>query len=148
MKSFTHFILLALAIGVASWITGYFLPWWFFAVICFIGGLLAKHLGGISFFSGFFGVGIYYLVSSLLKSRHDHLEFADKIGAVLSSSMSTEVTGFTLLCVGTLLFAILGGLFCWSGTLILSSEPSLRLGSGRARNKEKSLKLDLKRYNR
>lgn len=148
MKPFSQFLILTVLIGICSWLFSYILPWWIFTVVCFLGGLIAHRIGGISFFAGFAGVGSYFVISTFLQSKVDNFAFADKIGTILGASLSGEITGFSLLCIGALLFGILGGLFTLSGSLILATEPVDRLGKSRVRNKEKSLKLDLKRYNR
>lgn len=148
MKPFVQFLILTLLIGICSYLLSYILPWWIFAVVCFIGGLIAHRIGGISFFAGFLGVESYYVISTFLQSKVDNFAFADKIGAILGASLSGEITGFSLLCIGATLFGLLGGLFTLSGALLLSSDSSNRLGRSRFHNKEKKLKLDLKRYNR
>lgn len=145
MKPVT-FIIQVVAIIALSWLLGYFLPWWIFSVVCFISGLLASRMGFFSFVAGFTGMSLYYFTASAIQARGDNFVFANKIGEILGSSMNTSIGGFALLCIGTLLFGLLGGLFAWSGSLILSTEPSNRLLSGRGRNRSKSLKLDLKRY--
>lgn len=145
MKPVT-FIIQVAAIMLASWLLSYLLPWWIFAVVCFISGLIANQLRFYSFIAGFVGMGLYYLTYSSILARGDNFSFANKIGTILGSSMDTSISGFTLLYVGAILFGILGGLFAWSGTLIASNEPSNRLHSKRGRNKSKGLKLDLKRY--
>lgn len=134
------------AIVLLSWVASLFLPWWTFVVITFISGIFLFRFGYLSFVGGFFGAGIYYILFSLLKAQKDNFIFADKIGEIMGSSNNITISGISLLFIGAFIFALLGGLFAWSSTLILSSEPSNRLRNGRARNKTKSLKLDLKRY--
>lgn len=148
MRPIFRFLVLTLIIGLSTWLLSYILPWWIFTVVCFIAGLIVHRMGGISFFAGFLGIGSYYVIYTFLLSKVDNFAFADKIGSILGASLSGEITGFSLLCIGALLFGILGGLFTLSGSLILASEPALKLGQSRRRNKEKRLKLDLKRYNR
>ncbi len=145
MKPVTFAIQIIL-IALISWGLSYILPWWIFTVICFISGLIAYQSGFFSFLTGFIGVGLYYFTYSSILTRGDNFSFANKIGEILGSSMNAQIGGFTLLCVGAVLFGLLGGFFAWSGTLIASKEPSNRLRSRRGRNKSKGLKLDLKRY--
>lgn len=146
MQTFYKFLLYLVLIIAGSWALSYIMPWWTFTVLCFIVGILARQWGFYTFVTGFVGAGLYYVIFSTLQGSKDNFQFADKIGSILGSSIDASISGFVLLCVGTFLFALLGGLFAWSSSLILTQEPSNRLGSGRGRNKERSLKLDLKRY--
>lgn len=140
------FAIQVVAIFLASWLLGYIAPWWIFCLVCFISGLAAHKLRFFTFFGGFIGTGLYYFVVSAFHTRGDNFTFANKIGEILSASLDNPIAGFTLLCIGCLVFGLLGGLFAWSGSLLLSNEPSNRLQSRRGRKKSKSLKLDLKRY--
>ena len=138
------FIIQTVGIFIFSWLLCLVLPWYTFAIIAFVSGILAFRQGSISFLAGFTGSGLFYLIVSLIKAQSDSFAFANKIGEILGGSADTQISGITLLAIGTFLFAFLGGIFAWSGTLILSNEPSNSLRNGRGRNRTKSLKLDLK----
>lgn len=129
-----------LFIIIVTFLLSKILPWWTFALICFISGLAAYQLGFLSFINGFLGSGLYYFTYCFSLASKDNFIFADKIGSILSSSSTTSIDGFSLLWIGTFLFSILGGFFAWSGTLIVSgfSRKNERF------KKIKSLKLDLK----
>ncbi|HZH67697.1 MAG TPA: hypothetical protein VFD65_00730 [Chitinophagales bacterium] len=129
-----------LFIIILTFLLSNILPWWTFALICFISGIGAYQLGFLSFINGFLGVGLYYFTYCFVLASKDNFAFADKIGSILGSSLNQNIDGFSLLWIGTLLFGILGGVFAWSGTLITSgfSRRNERF------KKIKSLKLDLK----
>lgn len=140
------FIVQIIAIAILSWLICLIAPWWSFVIIAFLSGLIANKHGAFSFWAGFLGIGIYYLTSSTFSSKGDGFEFVNQIGKVLSSGAESPISGILLLWVGTIIFAILGGLFTLSGALLLSNEPSNKIGSGKAKSRTKGLKLDLKRY--
>ncbi len=142
----SFFIIQTLAVFILSWILCLVLPWYTFVIIALISGIVFHRQGIMSFLAGFVGSGLFYLVVSMLKARTDSFAFADKIGEILGGFAETHISGVELLAIGTIIFSLLGGLFAWSGTLILSSEPSNRLSSPRGRSKTKGLKLDLKKY--
>lgn len=142
----SYFIYQTLTIFVLSWLLCIILPWYTFAIVAFISGIIANRQGFMSFLAGFVGSSLFYLVVSLLKARKDSFAFANQIGEILGGFADTHISGIALLTIGTLIFAFLGGFFAWSGTLILTNEPSNRLSSGRGKNRTKSLKLDLKKF--
>ncbi|HUH75283.1 MAG TPA: hypothetical protein VLZ75_12890 [Chitinophagales bacterium] len=139
-------IIQTLSIFILSWLFCLILPWYTFAIIAFLSGIIFHRQGFMSFMAGFAGSGLFYLIVSLIKARGDSFAFANKIGEILGSSAETNISGVALMAIGTIIFSILGGAFAWSGTLILSSEPSNRLSSARGRSRTKGLKLDLKKY--
>ncbi|MCO5230476.1 MAG: hypothetical protein M9958_04890 [Chitinophagales bacterium] len=145
MKIYT-FIIQIFAIAILSWLIGLVAPWWSFVIIAFLSGIIAYRHGTYSFWAGLLGVGIYYLTISSISSRGDRFAFVNQIGEVLSTGMEKPISGIFLLWIGTIIFGILGGLFALSGSLIISNEPSNKIGSGRAKTKVKGLKLDLKRF--
>jgi MFS family permease len=142
----SYFIFQTLAIFILSWLLCLFLPWYTFVIVAFISGVVANKQGFMSFIAGFVGSSLFYLVVSLIQARKDSFAFANQIGEILGGFADTHISGITLLTIGTLIFGLLGGFFAWSGTLILTNEPSNRLSSGRGKNRTKSLKLDLKKY--
>ena len=142
----SFFIIQTLAVFILSWILCLVLPWYTFVIIALISGIVFHRQGIMSFLAGFVGSGLFYLVVSMLKARTDSFAFANQIGEILGGFADTHISGITLLTIGTLIFGLLGGFFAWSGTLILTNEPSNRLSSGRGKNRTKSLKLDLKKY--
>lgn len=142
----SFFIFQTLAIFILSWLLCLILPWYTFVIVAFLSGIVFHRQGFMSFLAGLVGSGLFYLIVSLVKARNDSFAFANQIGEILGGFADTHITGITLLALGAFIFSLLGGTFAWSGTLILSSEPSNKLGSGRARSRTKGLKLDLKKY--
>lgn len=138
------FIIQTLAVFIFSWLLCLVLPWYTFVIVALVSGIIAFRQGFMSFLAGFAGSGLFYLVVSLLKARTDSFAFADQIAEILGGFADANISGIALMAIGTFIFALLGGLFAWSGTLILTNEPSNRLRQGRGKNRTKSLKLDLK----
>jgi|GEM_PF-1215990 len=135
-------ILKVFLIILFSWIFSYFTPWWFFAVIAFAAGIIARKSGFTTFISGFLGSGGYYFLFAFIAGSGDSFVFADKIGSVMSAGLSSSLSGYSLLWIGSGIYALIGGLASLSGALILSEEPRIRLQDKR-KTKTKRLKLDL-----
>lgn len=59
-------MLLALLIALLSWILGLFLPWWSLAISCLILGAWLGKKGTSSFAYGFLGIGMLWLIQSMV----------------------------------------------------------------------------------
>ena len=53
---------------ILSFISSYFLPWWIVALIAFLAALFIGKTSGQSFWSGFGGVFIVWVILALIKS--------------------------------------------------------------------------------
>ena len=107
MKSLSGILLIAILSGIAE----LFLPWWSIAVVAFAVVLLLKP--GKAFWTGFAGVGIYWLIASMFRDvRNDHI-------------LSTRLAGvfhlpsyWLFLLVTAIIGGLVGGLSAWAGSLI------------------------------
>src|SRR5580658_3393397 len=61
-----RFLLAVMLIVFLSAVTEWFLPWWMIAVVSFIVSLLITLKPGKAFLAGLVGIGIFWLVASLL----------------------------------------------------------------------------------
>ncbi|MCO5249171.1 MAG: hypothetical protein M9887_09525 [Chitinophagales bacterium] len=132
-------------IALITWLVSLFSPWWIFALVCFVMGMIFNKVSYFSFLGGFTGTALFYFFVSFHQAQIDNFEFANKIAKLMGDSLNISLSGYNLLYIGLLLFGILGGLFCLSGTLLLSASNTNKLSNRRGRiNKFKGLKLDLK----
>lgn len=104
-----------------------FLPWYTPFIICFIVGLILSNKPGNNFLAGLLAVGIFWLAYALvLDIRNEHI-LSSKIALLFSNSLKTDITGGVLLMVTTFLGALLGGLSCMAGAMIIDDGSRKRL---------------------
>ena len=104
-----------------------FLPWYTPFIICFIVGLILSNKPGNNFLAGLLAVGIFWLAYALvLDIRNEHI-LSSKIALLFSQSLKTDITGGVLLMVTTFLGALLGGLSCMAGAMIIDDGSRKRL---------------------
>ncbi len=104
-----------------------FLPWYTPFIICFIVGLILSNKPGNNFLAGLLAVGIFWLAYALvLDIRNEHI-LSSKIALLFSQSLKTDITGGVLLMVTTFLGALLGGLSCMAGAIIIDDGSRKRL---------------------
>lgn len=120
-------IIKILTIAVLSFLLTLFLPWYGVAIAAFITGLALSNKPGNNFLSGFAGVGIFwFLYALILDIRNDHILSA-RIALLFSENLKTDISGMLLLLVTTLLGALIGGLSCMCGAMLMDDGSRKRL---------------------
>lgn len=121
------FLIKVLIIAVLSFLLTFFLPWYTPFIICFLTGLVLSNKPGNNFLAGLLGVGIFWLSYALyLDIRNEHI-LSTRVAALFSDSLHTSITGGVLLMVTTFLGALLGGLSCMAGAMIMDDGSRSRL---------------------
>ncbi|MEO6151347.1 MAG: hypothetical protein ABIN95_07815 [Mucilaginibacter sp.] len=100
-------IILALA-----FISGFFLPWWFVAIISFVPALFIKTTGK-PFWIGFAGVGLAWLALALLKTLPNDNILAARVAALFHLPGWIYILALTVLIGG-----LVGGSAALSGALV------------------------------
>lgn len=125
-----------------SWLLGFVLPWWGFVLAAAMGGALLHQGIFMNVLSGFLGCGLFYVITGYWAGTADNFAFAHKVAAIFGEGMGTELSGYSLLWAGSLLYAFLGALAATGSALMTSKEQIMRL-QDRRHSKTKRLKLDL-----
>lgn len=130
------FIIALLSFGLTL-----FLPWYTPFIVCFLTGLALSNRPGNNFIAGLMGVGLFWLCYILfLDIRNEHI-LSDKIAALFSDKLQTDITSGVLIMLSTFLGALLGGLSSMAGAMIVDDGSRKRLRkavkSGRYRLKMK-----------
>lgn len=106
-------LLSILLIALVSFIVTSFLPWWMIAVVCFVVTFLFRFNASKSFFAGFAGIFLLWLVVASLKDvANDHI-LSSRMAQLFSLSKS-----FLFLLVGPVVGGIVGGMAAWSGSVV------------------------------
>jgi hypothetical protein len=140
--NFSIFVLKVALIALFSWLLSFFMPWWIFAVVAFVMGLLLQKSILLNFFSGLLGAGIYYVITAFWMGTNDNFSFANKVAEIFGEGLGMELSGYGLLWMGAALFSFIGALSSLGGAMLLTPEPGNRLQDSR-RTKSKRLKLDI-----
>lgn len=143
-KKLLILILQIIGTAICSWLLNHITPWWIFTIVCFISGILVLRNGFLSFIGGFLGTAIYYFGACLHSSWNDNFTFAGEIAQIIGEPLGLHLSGFSLLCIGTLLYGLLGGFFSWSATLIFSGKSNKQSNKSVFSKGTDRLKLDLK----
>jgi len=110
------FLFSILTVALLCFVAEYFMPWWAIAVVSFLVSLFAKYEPGKGFLMGFCGVGLCWLgIAAAKNGANEH---------ILASRMAElfHLPGQVFfLAVTVILGALIGGLFAWSGSLILKN---------------------------
>jgi hypothetical protein len=121
------FLVKVFIISVLSFLLTFLLPWYIPFVICFITGIALSNKPGNNFIAGLLGIGLFWLGYALfLDIKNEHLLSA-KIAQLFSDSLGTPITSGVLLMVTTFLGALLGGLSCMSGAMLVDDGSRKRL---------------------
>lgn len=108
-----RFFLAILSIIILSAIIAPFSPWWIIAVITFLVCLVLGTKAGSSFFAGFLGIAIYWLIMALIKDiPNEH---------ILSTRMAKlfQLPGYGLFMVVTIFIGgLVGGMAALSAAYI------------------------------
>lgn len=95
-----------------AFISGFFLPWWFVAVIAFAAALFVKTTGNV-FWTGFAGVGLAWLALALLKTLPNDNILATRVAALF------QLPGWIYILIITVIIGgVVGGLAALSGALV------------------------------
>lgn len=121
------FLVKVFSILLLSFLLTLFMPWYTPFIICFMTGLILSNKPGNNFLAGLLAVGIFWLVYALvLDIRNEHI-LSSKIALLFSQSLKTDITGGVLLMITTFLGALLGGLSCMAGAMIIDDGSRKRL---------------------
>jgi len=110
------FLKTVVAILLISYLLGFLLPWWAPAVAAFLVALILPQKAGISFLSGFVGVGLYWLLHALISDLQNEHILSLRMAALFGLPGTVS-----FLVVTTFLGAIIGGLSAWAASLIMPS---------------------------
>ena len=106
--------MLFLIILILSFIASYFLPWWIVALIAFLAALFLGKTSGRSFWSGFGGVFIVWVVLALLKSIPNDNMLASRVIQLFPLPHSWILLLFIIALIG----GLVGGMSALSGLLV------------------------------
>ena len=106
-------ILLILLIALFTWLLALFMPWWSLAIPCFILGGLMGRTGLKSFIYGFLGVGLLWLMQSLVAHIGNDGILTQRIADLFSLPHPYLVLVITV-CIGGIAggFSTLTGYLC------------------------------------
>lgn len=108
-----RFFFALLLVAVLSAVAAYFLPWWSIAFVSFVVALFFPQGKGRAFWSGFLGVGVFWLVAALWQDiRNEHI-LSSKMAMLFHLPASWAFTLVTVI-VG----ALVGGLSSLSGAIV------------------------------
>lgn len=100
--------------ALGSWGVMLFFPWWTMVIPCFIGGLIGPDRGYKAFFSGFLGVGVLWLILSLIADWQNGWVMSPQI-ADLMKLPSTWYLHLITISIGS----VVAGMSCLTGYLLL-----------------------------
>jgi hypothetical protein len=106
--------MLFLIILILSFIASYFLPWWIVALIAFLAALFLGKTSGQSFWSGFGGVFIVWIILALIKSVPNDNMLASRVIQLFPLPHSWVLLLFITAVIG----GLVGGMSALSGILV------------------------------
>jgi len=106
-----EFIIQVVIIALLGYLLELFFPWWSIAIAAALVGTFLRSKA--NFWAGFMGIGILWLLASLLIDLTSPSQLADKVAGIL---MMNKII---LLIVTTLIGALVGGFACYTGSLIV-----------------------------
>ena len=106
--------MLFLIILILSFVASYFLPWWIVALIAFLAALFLGKTSGKSFWSGFGGVFIVWVILALIKSIPNDNMLASRVIQLFPLPHNWIL----LLLITALIGGLLGGMSALSGILV------------------------------
>jgi hypothetical protein len=110
---FMKFLISVVAISFLSYWLGFFLPWWIPAAVAFLVTFFLPQKSGVSFLSGFVGVGLYWLVYALMRDVSNEHILSGRMAAIFGLPGTASFMAVTVL-VG----ALIGGLSAWGASLL------------------------------
>jgi len=109
MRFISTILLTAILAAIVTW----YLPWWLIAVVAFAIGLLLPQKSGRSFWSGFLGIFLMWMVFSLFKDiQNDHI-----LSTRMAKLFGLPAYGLFLI-VATAVGGLVGGLAAWAGAAL------------------------------
>jgi hypothetical protein len=105
--------MLFLIILILSFISGLFLPWWTVAIVAFLAAVFLGKTNAQSFWSGFGGVAVAWLILALFKSIPNDNLLVKKIAQLFQLPHWILVLLITALIGG-----LVGGMSALSGVLL------------------------------
>lgn len=106
--------MLFLIILILSFIASYFLPWWIVALIAFLAALFLGKTSRQSFWSGFGGVFILWVILALIKSIPNDNMLASRVIQLFPLPHNWIL----LLLISALIGGLVGGMSALSGILV------------------------------
>jgi hypothetical protein len=106
--------MLFLIILILSFLASYFLPWWIVALIAFLAALFLGKTSGQSFWSGFGGIFIVWVILALIKSIPNDNMLASRVIQLFPLPHSWVL----LLFITALIGGLVGGMSALSGILV------------------------------
>jgi len=108
-----RFILAVILITVLSAIAEWFLPWWMIAVVAFVVSLFMALKPGKAFSAGFAGIGIFWLIASLMHDIPNEHILSTRMAALF------HLPNYGLFIVITVFVGgLIGGLAALAGALL------------------------------
>jgi len=104
------FTLTFITIGILSYFSQSFGPWWTGVVVAFLVAAIVQLKPGSAFLAGFIGLGLAWGVASGIADFENSGILSTRIGEMLGN-----LPGWSLVPITTLLGALLGGLGALSG---------------------------------
>lgn len=130
-------------IFVCSVIATIWLPWYMFIPVCFLIGLLLSNYEGNNFLAGCIGVGLFWLLYTLVLDIKNNHQLSSAIAAMFSEKLGTDISSTLLIVVTALIGTLLGGLSCFSGALFSADEYKKKSNKSRSLTSRKRYKLNL-----
>ena len=109
------FLLKIIFTGVTAYLMQLYFPWWSVVVASFLISVILSTNGVISFFSGFFGVGILWFFLAYRIDSGSNSILTDKVAAIFSLP-----NAFSLILVASLIGAIAAGFGALAGSHLRS----------------------------
>ncbi len=106
-----------IVIAILSFLLSFILPWYGFAIIAFIVGFFLAKYEGNSFFAGFIGVGLFWLLYIIFLDTKNGNQLSEEVAQIFSDSLDTEISGALLIASASILAGLIGGLAAWAGSL-------------------------------
>ncbi len=135
-------IIIVLSFVLTQWLP---LPWFTPMIIAFVVGIGMFKMQIKPFLSGFFGIGLFWLIKCLGPFLAKSGTLTTRVSDLFTEQLGFTVTPFILLLLTIIIGGLLGGLSMLSANLLMSKESgngnSLR-SSRKSRSKSYKLKLD------
>lgn len=105
------FIIQVIIIALLGYLLELFFPWWSIAIAAALGGMFLRSTA--NFWGGFLGIGLLWLLAALL------IDFTSPSGLASKVSKIFMMNRLTLLIVTSIIGAVVGGLSCFTGSLLV-----------------------------
>jgi hypothetical protein len=109
------FIIQVIIIALLGYLLELFFPWWSIAIAAAIGGAFLR--SNTNFLAGFTGIGMLWIITAVLIDFTSPSELPDKVAGILSINKPI------LFLITGIFGALVGGLACYTGSLIALKKP-------------------------